>query len=572
MVRRRTLAMQVRYVRSLVWAFGLLLRILFWHYLMENVLGLHTWVERGNLRRWKAYAREFRGFAIAMGGVMIKLGQFISTRVDVLPPEVLVELAGLQDEVPSVPFAKLRAVIEADIGKISEKFAWIDEQPVAAASLGQVHRARLLNGDRVVVKVRRPGIDEICYTDLAALRIIGRVMMWFPFVSRRANASALIEEFGRVLLEELSYQHEAYNAARFHALFADNPYVYVPVVYAEYSSDRVLTMEDVTSIKITDFEAMEAAGINRRAVADRLIDTYLTQVFKERYFHADPHPGNLFVYPLPDDHTNGKGRPFYLIFVDFGMTGTLDEKITAGMINTMAALIARDPKKLVHSYAELGFILPNADMARIEEAAQIAFNRVWGMSMTEIRDMDYKDMQALGKQFNELLYDMPFYVPQDFLYLGRTLSILSGMATSLDPDYNIWQEVQRFWNVLVRDSVISTGADAGSIPSMLTQQGAQALLNVGQTLVRRAMNPAGEIVERIEKGDLRFPVELSTQTQRQLGRLEVQERKTTRAVLAGSVLVSATLLYVNGHAIMSAIAFGVAGLWFLSILLSDEPG
>ncbi|HLV37606.1 MAG TPA: AarF/UbiB family protein, partial [Spirillospora sp.] len=447
-VRRRTLAMQVRYVRSLVWAFGLLLRILFWHYLMENVLGLHTWVERGNLRRWKAYAREFRGFAIAMGGVMIKLGQFISTRVDVLPPEVLVELAGLQDEVPSVPFAKLRAVIEADIGKISEKFAWIDEQPVAAASLGQVHRARLLNGDRVVVKVRRPGIDEICYTDLAALRIIGRVMMWFPFVSRRANASALIEEFGRVLLEELSYQHEAYNAARFHALFADNPYVYVPVVYAEYSSDRVLTMEDVTSIKITDFEAMEAAGINRRAVADRLIDTYLTQVFKERYFHADPHPGNLFVYPLPDDHRNGKGRPFYLIFVDFGMTGTLDEKITAGMINTMAALIARDPKKLVQSYAELGFILPGADMARIEEAAQIAFNRVWGMSMTEIRDMDYKDMQALGKQFNELLYDMPFYVPQDFLYLGRTLSILSGMATSLDPDYNIWQEVQRFWNVL----------------------------------------------------------------------------------------------------------------------------
>ena len=564
--------MQYRYVRSLFWAFGLLLRVVFWHYLIENVLGLHDWVERGNIRRWKTYAREFRGFAISMGGVMIKLGQFISTRVDVLPPEVLIELAGLQDEVPSVPFAKLRDVIETDVGLISQKFAWIDEKPVAAASLGQVHRARLLNGDRVVVKVRRPGIDAICYTDLSALRIIGRVMMWFPFVSRRANASALIEEFGRVLLEELSYQHEAYNAARFHALFDDNPHVYVPVVYGEYSSDRVLTMEDVTSIKITDFAAMEAAGINRRAVADRLIDTYLTQVFKERYFHADPHPGNLFVYPLPNEPVNGKGRPFYLIFVDFGMTGTLDEKVTAGMINTMAALIARDPKKLVHSYAELGFILPNADMARIEEAAQIAFNRVWGLSMTEIRDMDFKDMQALGKQFNELLYDMPFYVPQDFLYLGRTLSILSGMATSLDPDYNIWQEVQRFWNVLVRDSVISTGADAGSIQTMLTQQGAQALLNVGQTLIRRAVNPAGEIVERIEKGDLRFPVELSAQTQRQMGRIELQERKTTRAVLAGSVLVCATLLYVNGNAVMSAIAFGVAGLWFLSILLSDESG
>src|SRR5690606_23258234 len=196
----------------------------------------------------------------------------------------------------------------------------------------------------------------------------------------------------------------------------------------------------------------------------------------------------------PDDHTNGKGRPFYLIFVDFGMTGTLDEKITAGMINTMAALIARDPKKLVQSYAELGFILPGADMARIEEAAQIAFNRVWGMSMTEIRDMDYKDMQALGKQFNELLYDMPFYVPQDFLYLGRTLSILSGMATSLDPDYNIWQEVQRFWNVLMHDSVVSAGGNAGSLENMMSRQGAQALVQIGQTLIRRAVNPAGEIM------------------------------------------------------------------------------
>lgn len=574
--RPRSLQMQYRFVRSLIWAYGIMARLLFWHYIVESLLGLHDLVERGNIQRWRAYARSFRAFAISMGGVMIKLGQFISTRVDILPPEVTDELAGLQDEVPSVPFKHIRAVIEADLGPVERHFAWINETPVAAASLGQVHRAQLLNGERVVVKVQRPGIAEICYTDLAALRIIARVMMWFRFVRRRADARALIEEFGRVLLEELSYRHEAHNAARFHAMFADNPGVYVPVVYAELSSDRVLTMEDVTSIKINDFAAMEAAGISRRAVADRLIDTYLTQVFQSRFFHADPHPGNLFIYPLPAEQSDGargpQERPFYLIFVDFGMTGSLTEKLTAGMLNTLAAVIARDAHKLVQSYAELGFILPGADMQRIEEAAHIAFNSVWGMSMADMRNMDYADMQALGKQFNELLYDMPFYAPQDFIYLGRTLGILSGMATSLDPNYNIWQELQRYWSVLLRDSVVTSGSGPMNLDTLMTSQGAQALLQIGQNLVRRAVNPAGEVVERIERGDLRFQVEQTTQMQRQVARIELQERRTTRAVLAGSVLVSATLLYVSGHAILSAIAFTVAGLWFLSILLSDENG
>jgi predicted unusual protein kinase regulating ubiquinone biosynthesis (AarF/ABC1/UbiB family) len=355
-------------------------------------------------------------------------------------------------------------------------------------------------------------------------------------------------------------------------MFKNNSGVYVPVIYHTQSSDRVLTMEDVTSIKISDYAALEAAGISRKAVADRLIDTYLTQVFTEHFFHADPHPGNLFVYPLPTkDETadfGADGRPFYLIFVDFGMTGRLTEKISAGLINTLAALLSRDPHKLVVSYAELGFILPGADLERIEEAAKIAFDSVWGMSMTEMRDMDYASVQAISNQFNELLYDMPFYVPQDFIYLGRTVGILSGMGTSLDPNFNPWKELQRYWGGLARGQA---GANGGlSLENLVASQGTQALVSLGQSLVRRAVNPTGEVLERIERGSLTFQVEQSHQMQRQMARIETQTRRTTRAMLAGSVLISSTLLYTNGDIVLAGIGFALSALWFIGIFLGNE--
>lgn len=578
-VRGRSIRLQWRFIRTLIFAAWLFARVIFWQLYVYKLAP--AWVERTNVNRWRKYAREFSGFAANLGGVFIKMGQFISTRVDILPEEILKELEHLQDEVPTIKFKKIKQVLESELGAINTRFAHFSEEPIAAASLGQAHRAQLLDGDRVVVKVQRPGIREICYTDLAAMRIVGRVAMQFSFISRRADASALVEEFGRVFLEELSYNHEAYNATRFSEMYKNDMGVYIPVIYYEHSTDQVLTIEDVTSIKISDYSAMEAAGISRKAVAKRLMDTYLPQIFNHYFFHADPHPGNLFVYPLPVEDENAdfgeEGRPFYLIFIDFGMAGSLTKEIANGMVTTLSAVLTRDPHKLVQSYVKLGFILPGADVSRIEEAARAAFDQVWGMSMTDMRDMDFKQMEDLANEFSDLIFDMPFYIPQDFLYLGRTIGILSGMCTSLDPDYNPWHELQPYTEILIARGFgidVPQGASRLSLTSavtgLLTGQGTDVLREFGGAFIsRNPVTRADRVIQRLEDGDIHVISEISLAHRQQLRRIEKESKRTGRSVFFGSVLVSSTLLYVNGDSTLAVIGLAVLGITLISGFLKD---
>ncbi len=565
---RRSLTMQARFIRVLAFAAWLFVRVLFWQVYARRYFP--DWVDRTNLRRWTKYARQYSRFAIALGGVHIKAGQFISTRVDALPEQIIRELEGLQDEVPTVDFKKVRHVIETDLGPINTRYAWFNETPIAAASLGQVHRAHLMNGDKVVVKVQRPGIREICYTDLAAMRIVATIASRFGFISRRADPVALVEEFGRVLLEELSYEHEARNAARFAAIYEHDMGVYIPTFYPEHSTDRVLTLEDVTSIKITDFAALERAGISRKIVAKRLMDTYLRQTFEHFIFHADPHPGNLFVYPLPleDGEVYREGaRPFYLIFIDFGMTGTLTRQIADGMVNTLAAVLNRDPHRLVQSYNQLGFILPGADLTRIEEATRAAFDTVWGLSMTEMRELDFDEVQNVAAEFNDLIKTMPFYIPQDFIYLGRTISILSGMCTNLDPSFNPWHELEPYARRLVAKGFgvnVSLNANDGNsiLRSLFNGDGSQILMNLGQRLVRQSRTPdlALEVMEDALAGNIRVIVEPSPGFRQQFARMERQAAKTNRLILFGSLLIAATLLYTAGETSLALAGYGLCAL------------
>jgi len=528
-----------RFLRISWFFLRVIIHVFFFDILLGRLAVTRWYVRRTAMERWVRIARGFRGVAAQMGGVLIKLGQFLSARADILPARITDELAGLQDEVPPAPLPYVLAIIGEELGATpAELFATFVPTPVAAASLGQVFFGQLHDGREVAIKVQRPRIDEIVGIDLRAVEWAVRVIRNYGPIKRRADLLALFEEFKRVLIEELDYIQEARNALIIRANFADVPGVYIPEPYPDISSRRVLIMERISGIKISDIAGLDRAGVDRSEMAHRFYAAYLKQWFLDGVFHADPHPGNLFVRvdgttPL---RTNGvvPSAPCTLIFIDFGMVGRLGPRAMAALRESTVAVATNDPERFVMALDTLGVILPGADRRPIIQAANILFRHTYDRSISELTNID---VEGVFGEVEHLVRDMPFQMPQDLIYLGRAVSMVSGMTTTLDPHINLFETLRPFAQQLVaRES--RDGDWVGRARTELT--------NLGQILATlpRQMD---SYYKSANRGELQMRVDLS-RLERGMRRVERATSRLAGGIIATGLFIGGVLLRINGYA------------------------
>lgn len=538
---------RARYRRILRFA-GWNLAVTWFYELVLPRVGLAVVTERSRARRMRRFARRFRLLAVDLGGLMIKVGQFLSSRLDVLPPEITSELEGLQDEVPPVPFPAIRALAEAELGMPLERaFTTVDETPVAAASLGQAHRARLAPQDAadtgldgVVIKVQRPGIDAIVQVDLAALRTVGRWLSHVRLVSDRVDAPALVEEFAETSLEEVDYLHEAANSVRFADEFADDARVSVPAVVWERTTRRVLTLEDVTAIKVTDTAALAAAGIDPAQVAPVFAAVMFDQLFSDGFFHADPHPGNIFVTPVTDDPS---GRGWTLTFIDFGMMGEVPPGTRGGLRKMLIAAASRDGAGLVAAAREVGVLLPSADTAELERALTQLFARFGGMGFAELREVDPREFRDFAVRFGDVVRSLPFQLPENFLLIVRAMSLTSGVCSALDPAFNLWDSVEPYAAQLLRDERGNVAQDLGK----------QALESAG--IAWGLPKRLDALLTRVEDGTVAVA---SPNLERLVARLERTGRRAVSALLFGALLIAGAVFRADDEVLGTVLVIGSA--------------
>jgi predicted unusual protein kinase regulating ubiquinone biosynthesis (AarF/ABC1/UbiB family) len=504
----------------------------------------HLRQQTGSPRRRRQRAQWLVNTLLSLGPTFIKIGQFLSTRVDLLPLEYVEALSELHDQVPQFDSKQAISIIETELNQpLYQLYQEFNAQPLAAASLGQVYWARLYSGEEVVVKVQRPGLPRLLELDYLA---IGRFLQWlqrFLPADRRTELAGIYEEFFAILRQEVDYRQEGKNADRFRVNFANHPRIVVPEIFWQHCSEKVLTMTYLPGIKIDNRTAIEAYGLDPKQINQIGICCYLKQLLEDGFFHADPHPGNLAVTEAGD-----------LIFYDYGMMAEVMALDKAEMVKTFFAVLRKDGDQVIQALTSMGLLESMRDPTPMKRVMQLVLDE-----FTE-KPLDVKAFERMKHDVYALFEQQPFRLPSKLTYILKSLTTLDGIARILDPEYNLTAAAQPF----VRGLAKSQGR--GQIFGELARQARQLLsqkFNQSNSMQKHLLR----LEERLERGELQLSVRAS-ESERTLRQIQLTLKCLLYAVLAGFTFLSGTILLTTAYTNLAIASFVLAGLSSLALVRS----
>jgi predicted unusual protein kinase regulating ubiquinone biosynthesis (AarF/ABC1/UbiB family) len=383
----------------------------------------HRFLLFGSSRRVTSEQRRQRAQALlqsllTLGPTFIKLGQLLSTRPDILPPEYVEEFSKLQDKVPPADWDNARVVLESELGSVEDRFSEFDADPISGASLGQVYYAEI-DGDPVAVKVRRPGVETLVEADLRVIKWTLPIIMRFVEAARSFSLQTLADEFSKTIREEMDYQREAKMLTEIRANFEGQEQIVIPPVVETHSTERVLTMEYIPGTKINDVEELDRKGIDRTEIAETLERAYFQMIVEDGVFHADPHPGNLAV---KDDGS--------IVFYDFGMSGYVDSFIQEKIVEFYTAVAEQDIDAILDALIEMGTLSPEADRQVMADVMELAIADARGEDIEQYR------VQQIVQQVEDTIYEFPLRLPSNLALVLRVATVVEGVCVTLDPDFD----------------------------------------------------------------------------------------------------------------------------------------
>jgi len=493
-----------------------------------------------------------------LGPTFIKLAQVLSSRPDLITIQYANELKKLQDEVPPFPAEEAKNIIEEELRlPLDRIFSHFSENPIAAASIAQVHTATLLDGTNVVVKVQRPYIKEHIESDINILSALSRLLDRHVPESRFFNPTGIVNEFARTVRKELDFMEEARNCYRFKRNFEKNPDIFIPKAFMEFTTEKVFVMEIIDGIRIDDFESIEAMGLDRSKLAKIGVDAYFKQVLEDGFFHADPHSGNIFA--LAD------GR---IAFLDFGIVGKVSEELKEIMANTFIALIKRDFDRLIDQYIELGIVPDDIDLDAFrrdfKSELRDLLEPLYGMTIQEI------DFAKYLETITHLAIDHNLRIPSDLLMLNKSMLILDNLGRQLDPNFDFIAAAEPYASKIIKSKLS---------PSKLFEKAQKNVMELGDFafLFPRQLK---QIVKKVLKDDIHVKM-YHVNLPEFIKDMDKSSNRISFAMIVSAMLISSAIMHATGVrptifgiSVLGLTAFAFAsflGIWLIiSIIRSGR--